>query len=344
MEELERQAGESGKEDIPFFSVVIPAYNVEHYIGATLRSVLEQEVGDYEIVVVNDGSTDGTADVVRSIRSDKIRLIDQPNKGAAGARNTGVRAARGRYVAFLDGDDYWYPDHLTMTLNFFRQCPHIKAYVTRSVQAPMGHVLERDENLPDFVKARDIGVRGFLSMHSSNVIFLRELLLSLPPWEEGMKYAEDSLYWMRVRRKAALIGIRNRAGSIYFAREGSAVMSGAYAAINCFDLLGPLIDELRSMRGRLFYFAFHFAIIREFHPRRLMKLTAAERGRIFDEMRALLLPVVERPLLSAYQKILENGDLPRAEEALQRLQKRILFCSETADRILRWSGLIRLNK
>lgn len=96
----------------PFFSVVIPAYNCAHLISATLDSVLAQEFRDFEIIVVNDGSTDSTVDVLESyatIFKDKIRVIHQENKGEGGGRNSGIFASRGMYIAFLDQDDLWFP-------------------------------------------------------------------------------------------------------------------------------------------------------------------------------------------------------------------------------------------
>ena len=95
-----------------FFSVIIPAYNCAHLIGETLESVFAQHFTDYEIIIVNDGSTDTTAGVISSYvsLSDKnITVINQENKGEGGARNSGIFAARGRYLAFLDSDDLWYP-------------------------------------------------------------------------------------------------------------------------------------------------------------------------------------------------------------------------------------------
>lgn len=90
------------------FSVVIPAYNRLTLLKEALASVFAQTFTDYEIVVVDDGSTDATADYVRSLDA-AIKLISQPNRGPGAARNRGVQEAQGRYVAFLDSDDLWFP-------------------------------------------------------------------------------------------------------------------------------------------------------------------------------------------------------------------------------------------
>jgi glycosyltransferase involved in cell wall biosynthesis len=89
------------------FSVVIPVYNREHLIGQTLRSVFRQERPGLEVLVVDDGSTDGTMEVLSSF-GDRIRVLRQENKGPGAARNRGIKEARGDYIAFLDSDDLWF--------------------------------------------------------------------------------------------------------------------------------------------------------------------------------------------------------------------------------------------
>jgi glycosyltransferase involved in cell wall biosynthesis len=100
----------------PLVSVVIPAYNAARTLEATVASALAQTVQDLEIVIVNDGSRDDTLAVARSLSDPRIHVVDQPNGGAAAARNTGLQAASGRYVALLDADDLWLPDKLERQL------------------------------------------------------------------------------------------------------------------------------------------------------------------------------------------------------------------------------------
>lgn len=94
----------------PFISVVIPAYNAEKYLEETLESVRSQAFSDYEIIVIDDGSTDRTAQIATGY--DGVILMRQMNRGAAAARNAGIVLARGKYVAFLDADDVWLPSKL----------------------------------------------------------------------------------------------------------------------------------------------------------------------------------------------------------------------------------------
>jgi len=95
------------------FTVVIPAFNAARTIGSSIRSVLQQTEQDFEIVIVDDGSTDDTSECARSFATDpRVRAIAQRNKGPSAARNTGLAAARGSYVSMLDADDLWLPEYL----------------------------------------------------------------------------------------------------------------------------------------------------------------------------------------------------------------------------------------
>ncbi len=114
---------DSGEHTIPSVSVVIPAYNAEHYLGEALQSVLDQSWRDYEVIVVNDGSTDGTGSVLDTFmrKDSRIVRIDQPNSGKPSiARNRGIRASRGEYIAFLDADDIWLPSKLERSIEALR--------------------------------------------------------------------------------------------------------------------------------------------------------------------------------------------------------------------------------
>ena len=109
----------------PVVTVVTAAYNAERFLGATVESVLGQTYPDFEHVVVDDGSSDGTAALVEAFaaRDPRVRLVRQPNAGAAAARNAGVRAGRGRFVAFLDHDDLWAPEKLARQMARFEADP-----------------------------------------------------------------------------------------------------------------------------------------------------------------------------------------------------------------------------
>jgi len=93
-------------------SVVIPLYETERYIAHAIRSVLAQTYTDFEVIVVDDGSKDNGPAIARSFEDPRVRVVSQANRGLAGARNTGIREAHGRYIALLDADDAWHPTKL----------------------------------------------------------------------------------------------------------------------------------------------------------------------------------------------------------------------------------------
>jgi len=105
-------------------SVIIPAYNAESTIAATVDSVLGQTFSDFEIICVDDGSTDRTKAILAGY-SDRVRVVDQPNSGPAAARNHGARVSSGKYLAFLDADDIWLPNMLERTVAAFDADPSL---------------------------------------------------------------------------------------------------------------------------------------------------------------------------------------------------------------------------
>src|SRR5690554_3777960 len=102
----------------PYFSVIIPSYNRRNFIGETINSVLSQTFKDFEIIVVDDGSTDNTKLYIEETFNEKVRIISIPNSERGKARNTGTENARGEYMYYLDSDDILYPNHLQQAFAF----------------------------------------------------------------------------------------------------------------------------------------------------------------------------------------------------------------------------------
>ena len=110
-------------------SVIVPAYNAAKHIGETLDSILKQTVPASEVIVVNDGSTDGTAAIVRSF-GQAVTLIETPNQGVCKARNLGAEKATSHWLAFCDSDDLWLPEKLEKQLWLAHECPEIRCVIT----------------------------------------------------------------------------------------------------------------------------------------------------------------------------------------------------------------------
>lgn len=108
----------------PVVSVVIPCYNQERYLGEAIESVLTQDLAAQEIIVVNDGSTDNSGEIAKSFVG-RIRYIEQPNSGVSAARNVGIRLSTGRYIAFLDADDFCLPGRLSVQAAVLDRSPSV---------------------------------------------------------------------------------------------------------------------------------------------------------------------------------------------------------------------------
>ena len=181
-------------------SVVIPLYNKEKEIACTLRSVLAQTSQPLEIIVVDDGSTDGSAARVEEIGSPLIRLIQQENRGVSAARNRAMQEACGEYAALLDGDDTWEPGYLAEIERLIAAYPGCGAYAT-SFNVDDGHHLTpgdtpQTEGVVDFFTE---ALSHYVLIPSSTTL-RRKPALSLGGFPEGMRLGEDQYLWTKLAR------------------------------------------------------------------------------------------------------------------------------------------------
>lgn len=184
----------------PTVSVVVPAYNAAAFVRRAVDSVLAQTWADCELLVVDDGSTDGTLDVLAAYR-DRLRVLTQANAGPAAARNHGLRAARGRYVAFLDADDWWLPAKLERQVELLESRPEIGfcSTATRVVTEagdPAGDwpCAGIDGSLLETLFVRSAAVSG----STSGVLARRELLMDVGGFDEALRGFEDPDLWIRL--------------------------------------------------------------------------------------------------------------------------------------------------
>lgn len=186
------------------FSVVIPLYNKEHYIEATLRSVLNQTCTDYEVIVVDDGSKDDSLALARKFESDRVRIIHQENQGVAVARNTGILNARGEFICFLDADDEWRPEYLSAIDGLTEQYPESAIFVTAyAVNMGNGKIhystrLEPETGcLPSYWLTL---AKGYDFVWTSAATIRRQALLDAGLFKPGEKIGQDLDMWARVAR------------------------------------------------------------------------------------------------------------------------------------------------
>jgi glycosyltransferase involved in cell wall biosynthesis len=114
-----------------FFSVIIPLYNKEKYIKNTLESVLKQTFTDFEIIIINDSSTDAGLSIIQQFIDPRIQIYHQKNQGVSVARNFGIDKSNSSLIAFLDADDYWFPNHLEELANLYLRFPNCGIYCSR---------------------------------------------------------------------------------------------------------------------------------------------------------------------------------------------------------------------
>ena len=117
----------------PFFTVITPVYNRSEIVVQTILSVLDQQFSDFEYLLVNDASTDGSLDVLKAFaqQDQRIKVIDlEENEGRCYARNEGLKHARGEWICYLDSDDQYYIDHLSTMRNLIKKNPELKAFAT----------------------------------------------------------------------------------------------------------------------------------------------------------------------------------------------------------------------
>jgi hypothetical protein len=188
----------------PDISIVVPAYNVEGFVAATLSSALGQEGVDFEVVVVEDGSTDGTAAVLSRFAADpRLRIVSQKNAGLAAARNAGVAVARGRYVGFLDADDLWDRTKARSHVALMDADPRIDlSYSWWRIINEAGQPTGRGNTtparaIPGGVSFEGLAIENFAG-NGSTVVCRRDAILRVGGFDPALPTCEDLDAWLRV--------------------------------------------------------------------------------------------------------------------------------------------------
>ena len=209
----------------PLFSVVVPAYNAGRFLPTALGSVYRQTVQDFEIVVVNDGSTDDTLEVLQSISDPRLCIITRENGGECVARNQGMREARGKYIAFLDSDDAWLPNHLEQALSFLESHPDIVWF--SSTLKKVGDIPPGELPPADCSRERIAVVNWYLEAARrtlpSSVTVRREAIQKHPHlFAEGYKMFGDNIGWCIFAKEHPLVGMSDTPTALYRFWEGNA--------------------------------------------------------------------------------------------------------------------------
>ncbi len=194
----------------PFFSVIIPLYNKEKYIQNTLNGVFNQSFTNFEVLVVNDGSTDESVTILEEFTEERLKIIHQKNQGVSVARNTGMANSQANYICFLDADDAWKPNHLQAFYDTIVKFPDAKMYCGRYITqiSEKGFITNRfidiDENyegyVADFFKSSLINRVAL----TSAVCIHKDIFTEIGGFDPTLKSDQDLDYWIKIALKNSI--------------------------------------------------------------------------------------------------------------------------------------------
>jgi glycosyltransferase involved in cell wall biosynthesis len=266
-------------------TVVIPVFNGEAFVAAAIDSALSQTVRDIEVVVVDDGSADRTAEIIfaRAEADARVVVVQQPNRGLSAARNTGIRRASAPSIAFLDADDRWLPEKLERQLPLLgpRTVVYADAHRVGPNDEPMGRVSEHlriDE--ASFERLLDENVVPVLT-----ALIQADLLREVSGFDERLRSAEDWHLWLRLAAAGTSFQYVPEALAVYQIRPGALSSDSVWMSswrLEALRLLSHQLDEslkpglAERVRRERFYLAGELrkAARRESSRRRSMQLTA----------------------------------------------------------------------
>ena len=191
-------------------SIIIPAYNAEKYLANTIQSVINQTFTDWELIIINDGSTDGTLELINNFqdKDSRIKVFSYENAGVAHSRNRGIAKAKSEYIAFLDADDLWTPDKLAMQLKALQENSDagvVYSWVDYIDEAgkflyPGSHTTVNGDAYPKLL------INNFLE-NGSNPLVRREALEKIGNFDVSLPPAEDWDLYLRLAREYEFVAI-----------------------------------------------------------------------------------------------------------------------------------------
>lgn len=189
-------------------SVIIPVYNGERTVRETIESILCQSLSDFELIAIDDGSTDRTVEIISQIKDPRLRVKSYPNAGLAASRNRGIREAKGEYISFIDADDLWTPDKLESQYQALREHPEAAlAYSWTNCIDESGKFLR-----PGGHKTVNGNVYSHILVNNfiesgSNVLIRRNVLEEVGLFDESLRAAEDRDLWIRLAARYPFVAV-----------------------------------------------------------------------------------------------------------------------------------------
>jgi len=197
-----------------FFSVIIPVYNKARFIQNTLTSVLNQQFSDFEILLIDDGSTDESYSLIQAFEDPRIRLFQQTNQGVSAARNAGIQEAKAPYIAFLDADDLWEPNHLSTLHKYCELLPNESLFNTAKtidtgnqlIPAHYAFAQTADYELVNFFEASGIEP----ALWTSSVVIKKNAIDKVGNFDTTIKSGQDLDLWIRLGMVYSVVFIWER--------------------------------------------------------------------------------------------------------------------------------------
>ncbi|MEA3489873.1 MAG: glycosyltransferase family A protein [Candidatus Omnitrophota bacterium] len=183
------------------FSVIIPTFNRKAFLETAVNSVLEQTCRDLELIVIDDGSTDSSGDMVLSHDDPRIIYIYQTNSGVSNARNRGLREAKGGFIAFLDSDDRWVPEKLEKTVKYIKAYPDIRIFHTEEVWYRGGKLLNQKEKHKKPSGRVYKNSLPLCCISISTAVLKKDVFDSVGKFDENMQACEDYDLWLRATNR-----------------------------------------------------------------------------------------------------------------------------------------------
>lgn len=201
------------KTSTPFFSVIIPTYNRADFVRSTINSLLSQSFDSFEILVIDDGSTDNTEEVISEINDSRLFYYKKGNQERAAARNFGAKRSRGRFVNFFDSDDIAYPNHLKTAYEITTQYPQYEIFhLGYDIKGVKGEILKLVNNLKNPINDQLI----YGNHLSCNGVFIKKEIIVAHPFNEDreLSASEDYELWLRLSAKYTFYTINTITSSV----------------------------------------------------------------------------------------------------------------------------------
>lgn len=244
---------------MPYFSIIVPLYNKESFVRDALNSILKQTYSDYEVIIVNDASTDDSIFVVEEFLSEKVKIIHhEKNKGLAAARNTGIQNATSNFITYLDADDVWKPTFLEHIFTLTKEFPDAKIFATNyeeiwetTLKTPFNGSENLAPNFKGYIDFFALNLKQGIYCHGS-VCFHKSVFEKIGLYNEDIQFSEDLDFNIRANYHFKL-AYSNSPQMIYFMQTSNQITNSSIKnkTIPNFDLYEDWAKNLPNLKRYL---------------------------------------------------------------------------------------------